>query len=534
MARTYDAIVVGGGHNGLVTAGYLARAGRSVLVLERRYLVGGACVTEEILPGYQASTTSYCCTLLRPEIIRDLELRRHGFDIVPCPVSFTPFADSRHLLLGMGENEDAAAIARFSPKDAAAYPRFGAAMSRLAEFIRPTLAETPPDIARPGLGGLLELLRLGRRFLTLPGADRALLVKVMTMSAADLLDEWFESPQLKASIAAGGTIGVYGSPRTPGTAFPLLHYYEGGTMGAPGLWGFVRGGMGGITRAMAAAARAHGAEIRTGAAVERIVVRNGAARGVVLEGGEEVLGRVVASNADPKRTFLGLVGRSNLPDDFVRGIETLRCNGNSGKVNLALSEPPDFTALPGAGPHLHGNIQVAGADPEYLEAAFLDYRAGRPSRRPYLDVVVPSFLDPTLAPPGRHVMSISIKYIPYRLAEGDWRTRKEELGDLAIDTLAEYAPNLKGAILQRHILTPLDFEETFGLTGGNICHGDMALDQLFSMRPLPGWARYRTPIRNLYLCGSGAHPGGGVTGAPGRNAAREILHDFRRGRPSRA
>jgi len=533
MAPQYDAIIVGGGHNGLVTAAYLARAGRSVLVLERRHLVGGACVTEEIHPGFHASTTSYCCSLLRPEIIRDLELRRHGFDILPFPMSFSPFPDGRHLLLGMGGRQDAEAIARFSAKDAEAYPRFGAAMSRLADFIRPMFDMTPPDLARPGLGGLLDLLRIGGRFRKLSRPDQALLVKLMTGSGADLLDEWFESPELKASLAATGTIGVYGSPRTPGTAFPLLHYYDGATLGAAGLWGFVRGGMGGITRAMAASARSHGATIRVSAAVERILLRDDEARGVVLEGGEEIPGRIVVSNADPKRTFLGLVGASNLPEEFARGIENLRCRGNSGKVNLALSEAPDFTALPGAGPHLHGSIQVAGSDMDYLEAAHNDFRNGRPPRHPYLDIVIPSFLDPTLAPPGRHVLSISIKFIPYRLAEGDWRTRKDELGDLAIDTLAEYAPNLKRAILQRHVLTPLDFEETFGLTGGNICHGDMALDQLFSMRPLHGWARYRTPIRNLYLCGSGAHPGGGVSGAPGRNASREILRDLRRGPPRR-
>ena len=527
MSVRYDALIIGGGHNGLVAAGYLARAGKRVLVLERRYIVGGACVTEEIFPGYHFTTTSYVCTLLRPENIRDLELRRHGLEIIPDPVSFNPFPDGSHLLLGLGDQEDADRIGAYSKKDADAYPRFNAAMARLARFLLPTIARTPPDISSLGVGGFLEFLKLGRSFKRLSRADQALLIKLMTMSSADLLEEWFESPQLVASLAPAGTIGVWGSPRTPGTAFPMLHYYRGGATDSPGLWGFVRGGMGGITRAMASAAREHGAEIRVSAAVERILITNGTATGVVLEGGEEIRAGVVLSNADPKRTFLKMVDRSQLPPEFTLGIENIRCLGNSGKVNLALSEPPDFKAIPGDGPHLRGTILMTGDHPDYLEAAFDDCKWGRPSRKPYLDLVVPSMVDDTLAPAGHHVMSISIKYIPFDLAEGDWRSRKEELGDLAVDTLAEYAPNIHRAILHRHILTPLDFEETYGLTGGNICHGDMTADQLFAMRPLLGWARYRTPIRNLYLCGSGAHPGGGVMGSPGSNAAREVLKDWK-------
>ncbi len=526
MPRRYDAVIIGGGHNGLVAAAYLARAGRSVLVLERRPIVGGACVTEEIFPGYRFSTTSYVCSLLRPAIIRDLRLREHGLEILPSPASFTPFPDGRYLLLGLGEEEDARQIARCSPRDAGAYPRFNAALARLADFIRPTLDRPPPDPAARSMEGLLEILRMGRQFRRLPRADQALLLKTMTMSAADLLDEWFESPALKASLGATGTIGIYGSPRTPGTAFVLLHYQLGEAAGVPGAWGFVRGGMGGVSAAMAASARAHGVEIRISAAVQRILVTDGAATGVVLESGEEIAARAVVSNADPKRTFLGLMERSDLPADFARGIENLRCNGNSGKINLALSEPPDFTALPGDGPHLRGGIQIAGADPDHLERAFDDFKAGRPSRAPYLEVTVPSTVDDTLAPPGRHVMSISIKFVPYRLAEGDWASRREELGDLAVETLAAYAPNMRRAVLHRQVLTPLDLEEIYGLTGGNICHGDMAPDQLFAMRPLLGWARYRTPLRGLFLCGSGTHPGGGVMGACGRNAANEVLRDL--------
>jgi len=532
MDEALDVIVLGGGHNGLVAAAYLAAAGLKTLVLERRPLVGGACVTEELLPGHRFSTASYVCSLLRPEIVRELRLRERGLEILPCLTTFTPLPDGRSLLLGLDPGSDARQIARFSGKDAEAYPRFNAAIARAADVVRPTLSMTPPDLPSPGLADALRLLRLGNRFRKLPLADQTLLLKLMTMSCADLLDEWFESPELKASLAAVGTIGTRGSPRTPGTAFVFLHYALGEVDGSAGTWGFVRGGMGGVADALAAAARANGATIRVGAAVERILVKDGSARGVVLEGGEEIRGRVVVSNADPKRTFLRLVDRADLPPEFVRGIETLRCTGNSAKINLALSELPDFTALPGDGPHLRGAIQVCGEDPVYLEDAFDDFESGRPSRKPYLEIVIPSTVDATLAPPGRHVMSISVKFAPYRLADGDWDSEREGLGDLALATLADYAPNIRRAVVYRQVLTPLDLERVYGLTGGNICHGDMAPDQLFVMRPLLGWARYRTPIANLYLCGSGAHPGGGVMGAPGRNAAREILKDLRR-RPAR-
>jgi len=529
-----DVIVLGAGHNGLVAAAYLAAAGARTLVLERRPLVGGACVTEELLPGHRFSTASYVCSLLRPEIIRDLRLREHGLEILPCGTSFTPLRDGRSLLLGLGPGEDARRLAGFSRKDAEAYPRFNAAIARLADLLRPTLAMTPPDPSALGLTDLLAFLKLGNRFRRMARADQNLLLKTLTMSCADLLDEWFESPELKATLAPTGTIGTYGSPRTPGTAFVFLHYFLGEADGSPGSWGFVRGGMGGVADALLAAARSHGAAIRVGAAVERILVKDGASRGVVLEGGEEIRSRVVVSNADPKRTFLRMMERADLPSEFVQGIENLRCRGNSAKINLALSELPEFIGLPRDGPHLRGSIQICGEDPGYMEEGFDDYRSGRPSRRPFLEIVIPSTVDSTLAPAGRHVMSISMKFVPYRLASGDWESHREGLGDRAIDTLAEYAPNIRRAVLYRQVLTPLDLEEKFGLTGGNICHGDMAPDQLFAMRPLLGWARYRTPIDNLYLCGAGTHPGGGVMGAPGRNAAREVLRDLRGGRVRRA
>jgi phytoene dehydrogenase-like protein len=331
-------------------------------------------------------------------------------------------------------------------------------------------------------------------------------------------------------LAGSGTIGIYGGPSTPGTAFVLLHHLLGEAGGEPGAWGFVRGGMGGVTQAMASVARSEGAELRTDAPVASIRVEDGVAKGVVLESGEEIDARVVASNADPKHTFLGLVEPSQLPDDFRKGIENFRCVGNSGKVNLALSELPDFTSLPGDGPHLRGSIQIAGGDMAYLERAFHDYTEGRPSRQPYMEIVIPSTVDDTLCPAGSHVLTISIKYLPRHPVDGEWKNRKQELCDLAITTLAEFAPNLPGAVLGSHAVTPACIEEIYGISGGNVFHGDMAADQLFTQRPLFGWSRYRTPVRNLYLCGAGAHPGGGVMGAAGRSASVEIQKDFRRGR----
>ncbi|MAI27514.1 MAG: amine oxidase [Spirochaeta sp.] len=530
MGTDYDAIVVGGGHNGLVTAAYLARARRSVLVLERRPILGGACVTEEIHPGFRGSTTSYVCSLLRPAVVEELRLREHGFDLLPCDTSFAPFPDGSHLLLGVSEEQDAEQLARLSSRDAEAYPRFNAAMARMAEFIRATLDVTPPDLASPGLGDAFELLKQGLRVWRLSPSDRELFIKVMTLSVESMLDEWFESPKLKANLAGSGTIGIYGGPSTPGTAYVLLHHLLGEAGGEPGAWGFVRGGMGGITQAMASAARSHGATLRTDAAVQRVLIEDGVARGVILESGEEIRSRVVISNADPKRTYLDLVSPTELPSEFRRGIENFRCVGNSGKVNLALSGLPDFSSLPGDGPHLRGSIQICGGEMGYLERAFQDFREGRPSAGPYMEIVIPSTVDDSLCEPGCHVMSISIKYMPMDLAEGQWKDREEELGDLAVDVLSEYAPNMKDIVVGRHVLTPASLEEVYGLTGGNVFHGDMAADQLYSQRPLLGWAQYRAPVRNLYLCGAGAHPGGGVMGAAGRNASREIEKDFRRGR----
>jgi phytoene dehydrogenase-like protein len=521
--------VVGGGHNGLICAAYLAgEVPGGVLVLERRGIVGGACVTEEIFPGFRYTTTSQVIGLMRPQIIRDLRLREHGFDFIPMGCAFMPFPDGRHLLLGRSDEEDRAAIATFSERDAEAYPRFGRLMARLAEVVRPTLDMAPPDIAHPGPSDLLRARPIARALRRLSGFERGQFIKVLTMSAAAYLEEWFEAPQVRASLAASAVLGTWGSPRTPGTAFNLLHW-EMGEMGeVPGTWGFARGGMSGLSEAIASAARSRGAEIRTDASVARIVVEGGRATGVILEDGERIAARLVVSGADPRRTFLGMMDRSDLPGEFVHGIERFRMTGNSTKVNLALSELPDFAALPGDGPHLRGDIHILGDSPDYLERAFDDYRAGRWSSEPLINAVIPSTLDDSLAPPGKHMMSIAVRFAPYRPAAGPWDDEmREEFGDNVIRNLARYAPNLPGAILHRQVLTPLDFEEIYGMTGGSIVHGDMAADQLFSMRPVPGWAGYRTPVAGMYLCGSGAHPGGAIMGAPGRNAARTILKDRR-------
>lgn len=523
--KAYDAIVIGGGHNGLVAAAYLGRAGRRVLVLERRHVLGGAAVTEEVFAGFRFTVCSYVCSLLRPEIIRDLDLPAHGYQIIPVESTFSPMPNGKYLFRGGDPEENRREISKFSKRDAEAYPRFGQLMVKIARLVRPQLSLTPPDISSVSPSNLSKLWELRNLFL---GADEDTLytfARLMTMSAADYLDEWFETDVLKGTMSASGIIGTFLGPRSPGTAYVLIHHYMGEVDGAFRAWGFVRGGMGMVSNSIASAAQSRGVEIRTSAEVRRILVRDGKAYGVELSSGERIRARTVASSADPKRTFLQFLERSELPQDFVKAVENYRTDGSSAKVNLALSAPPNFTALPGDGAHLKGAISVSpGVD--YVERAYDDAKYGDFSRRPYLDVMVPSMIDPTLAPPGKHILSIFVQYAPYRLRKGTWDDRREELGDTVVETLAEYAPNLPNAILHRQVLTPLDLEREFGLTGGNIFQGELWPSQLFFLRPVPGWAQYRTPVRNLYLCGSGAHPGGGVMGAPGYNAARELLRDW--------
>jgi len=524
MAQGFDAVIVGGGHNGLVTAAYLARAGRRVLVLERRELLGGCSVTEEIWPGYRVSTAAYLTSLLQERVVRDLELERFGYRVdAKDPAFFSPFPDGRTFFMWQDRARTLEEIAKFSSRDAAVYPEYEDQLERLARMVEALLLTAPPNFPPVTARDYLEYARLASRTLGLGRRDAVALFKIFTQSVAEFLDEWFESPEVKVTLATDGVIGANGGPRSPGTAYILLHHCMGGVAGHRGLWGFVRGGMGMVAEAMAASARAHGAVIRTGAAVARILVRGGRAAGVVLEDGEEISARIVASCADPKVTFLKLVEESVLPPDFAAAMRRFRSEGTSAKINLALSGLPEFTALPGApGPQHRATMHLCPSI-DYVELAWDDAKYGYPSAKPLLELTIPTMYDPSLAPPGRHIMGIFLQYAPYTLKEGHWDDIRESFGDRVLDVVAEYAPNFREIVLERQVLTPLDLERRFGITGGNIFHGEMSLDQMFSLRPAAGWARYRMPVPGLYLCGSGAHPGGGVMGAPGYNAAREIL-----------
>ncbi len=521
---SYDVIVIGGGHNGLVCAAYLARAGRKVLVLERRHVPGGAAVTEEIYPGFKYSVCSYVVSLLRPEIIRELDLPRHGLEILPLDGTFTPMPDGDYLWRVNDHARTRREIARHSKLDAEAYEEYGKAMIDMGRFVKPLLTMTPPDPTSLDPRGLRDLLSIARRFRALSDADRYNQIQLMTMSAIDFLDQWFETDVLKATMAASGIIGTFLGVRSPGTAYVLLHHYMGEIDGAFRSWGLSRGGTGAISNAIADAAREAGVEIRTSAEVARILTHRGAAVGVVLANGDELRAQALASSVDPNLTFLKLVGAEHLPGEFADDVRRYKFRGSSGKVNLALAALPDFTSLPGAGPHLRGAISISPTV-EYMERAYDDAKYGRYSRRPYIDVVIPSLTDPSVAPPGKHVMSCFVQYAPYHLKDGSWDDQREAFGDAVIDTLAQYAPNIRNIILHRQVLTPLDLEREFGLTEGNIFQGELTLEQLFFLRPAPGWAQYRTPIRNLYLCGSATHPGGGIMGAPGRNAAARIVRE---------
>ncbi len=533
MPQSYDAIVVGAGHNGLVTAAYLSRAGLKTLVLESRAQVGGACVTEEVFPGYKFSTASYLCSLFQDKVVRELELEKFGYRVDPKdPAFFSPFPDGRHLTLWSDTRKSCEEIRKFSARDAEAYPRYEEFLERLAQFVEPLLLETPPNVVMRRWEDWRTLAGLGRRALKLHDQEIAGHIRILTESVKEFLDPWFESEQVKVALATDGVIGTRGGPQTPGTAYILLHHCMGGVGGKRGLWGFVRGGMGGITQAIAQSAASHGAAIRTSAPVAKILVKEGRAAGVALASGEEISAKTVVSGADPKRTFLGLVGEPELDSEFAAAIRGIRIEGVSMKINLALDGLPNFKCLPGSelAPHHKTTIHIC-PDMDYIERAFDDSKYGRPSARPMLEITIPTAYDPSLAPPGKHVANIFLQYTPYTLspeAAPNWHALKESYADRVMDLVEEYAPGFKNLVLHRQVLSPLDLEERFGLTGGNIFHGEMSLDQLFSMRPVPGWAKYRTPIRGLYLCGSGAHPGGGVMGAPGHNAAREILRDWKR------
>jgi phytoene dehydrogenase-like protein len=532
VSTKYDAIVIGAGHNGLVAAAYLARAGRKVLVLERRHVVGGAAVTEEIFPGFKFSVCSYVVSLLRPEIIRDLELAKHGLEILPLDGTFTPMPNGDYLWRVNDHARTYREIARHSKTDAEAYDEYGRAMVEMGRFAKPILGMTPPDPFSPTLKDIRALRGILARFKALSSDDRYNQIQLLTMSAVDFLDQWFETDVLKATMAASGIIGTFLGVRSPGTAYVLLHHYMGDIDGAFRSWGLSKGGTGRVSESIAAAARAAGAEIMTNAAVSKILVNGGSATGVVLDNGDYHLADVVLSSVDPRMTFTRMVGHAHLPPDFVDDIGHYKYRGSSGKVNLALNALPDFASLPGAGAHLRGAMSISPSV-DYMERAYDQAKYGRFSERPYIDMVIPSLTDPSVAPPGKHVMSCFVQYAPYDLRDEhgtrlNWDDHRDAFGDAVIDAIAEHAPNIRNIIEHRQILTPLDIEREFGLSEGNIFQGELSLEQLFFLRPAPGWAGYKTPIRKLYMCGSATHPGGGIMGAPGMNAALRVIAETRR------
>ncbi len=531
MPERYDAVVIGGGHNGLVSAAYLARAGLRTLVLERRHVLGGAAVTEEIVPGFRFSVFSYVVSLLRPEIIRDLSLPRHGLQILPLDGTLTPL-DGDHLWRTDDADQTRRELRRWSATDAEAYGEYGRLMVEMARFIKPILGLVPVDPQKPDLVDALGVAGLLRDFGRLPRRQQQAFIGLMTMSAADFLDQWFETDPLKATMSASGIIGTFLGVRSPGTAYVLLHHYMGEIDGAFRAWGIPRGGTGGISEAIARAAQSFGAEIRLEAPVVRIDVRGGRATGVTLASGEVIEARVVLASTDAKVTFLDLVEPSALPADFREEVGRFRFRGSSGKVNLALDGLPDFSCLPGTGEHLRGAISFSpGLD--HMEQAYDDAKAGHFSRRPYIDMIIPTLVDPRMAPPGKHIVSCFVQYAPYHLAEGTWDEQREAFGDTVVDTIAERAPNIRDLIVGRQVITPLDIERTTGLTEGNIFQGELSLEQLFLNRPVPGWARFRTPVRDLWMCGSSVHPGGGIMGANGRIAALQVLKATKLGRTAR-
>jgi phytoene dehydrogenase-like protein len=526
MPKSYDAIVIGAGHNGLVNAAYLARAGKKVLVLERRHVVGGAAVTEEIFPGFKYSVFSYVVSLFRPEIIRDLYLAQHGLTILPLESTLTPMPDGNYLYRDGDFYRTLRDIARHSPRDAEAYQDYGRTMYFMAKAVKYMLGIIPPDPTSLHPKEWMGLAGMARHLLSIGEDNLYTLTKLMTMSSADFLEEWFETEVLKGTVSSSGIIGTFLGPRSPGSAYVLLHHYMGEIDGAYRAWGFAKGGTGGIANAIANAARALGAEIQTKTPVAKVIVKNGAAAGVALPNGDEYYAKVIVSSLDPRQTFLHLLEPSLLPGELVTAIRNFNIRGSSGKVNLALDALPNFTCMPGEGPHLRGAVSISPSV-DYLEHAYDDAKYGRFSRQPYIDIILPSMIDPDMAPPGKHVMSCFVQYAPYHLKEGTWEQQREAFGDAVINTLSDYAPNLKNIILHRQVLTPWDIEQTIGLSQGNIFQGELTLSQLFFLRPAAGFAKYRTPIRNYYQCGSGTHPGGGIMGAPGKLAAMEILKDLR-------
>jgi len=529
-AGSYDAIVVGAGHNGLVSAFYLGRAGLKTLVLERREVVGGCCVTEEIAPGCRASTTSYIASMLRPEVIKDLHLASFGLRMVPCdPYLQVPFPDGTILPWWAEREKLVAEIARLSPKDALAWSRVDDQLKRLARYLQPFFLEPPPDPGARGIEGLRELLKMARRFWGISGREIAEMVSFLTGSLGEFLDRNYESPKVKTLILANNVYGKHGGPYDNGTALGLLfHLLSGGEHEVQGFMGHVMGGMGAITQSMAAACRQRGVEICENAEVRAIVARGGRVKGIALADGTEIEAPLVLSGADPKRTFLGLVEPSELPAEFREAVRGIKMNGPCAKVNLVLSEEPRFSGTPAEAAPSERTLYTLVPSLDFAERCYDQAKRGLLPDELWVDCVVASNVDRSLCPADRHVMTCFVQYVPYRLREGHWDEERERLGDLVLRKIGEYAPNVPATVVARQVLTPLDLERTYGLTEGNIFHGDLSLEQLFFMRPVPGFAKYRSPIEGLYLCGAGAHPGGGVTGAPGYNAAHQALRDLRR------
>ena len=529
---TYDAIVIGGGHNGLTAAAYLARAGLSTLVLERREIVGGCCVTEEIAPGCRVSTTSYVASMLRPEVISELHLADHGLRMIPCdPAIQVPFLDG-HVVPWWADRERARQeFSRISTKDAARFVQVDDQLKKLARYLQPFFLEPPPELDTSSVKGWTDLFRVGKRFRGISNGEIAHLVSFLTGSLGEFLDHHYESVKMKTLFLANNVYGKHGGPYQPGTAIGLLfHLLSGGEHEVQGFYGHVMGGMGSITQALAAAGKRLGVQIRTSTSVVHIDVRNGRVRSVVLEDGTELRTRMVLSNADPKRTFLGLLDSNELPEDFRFAVRRIKMAGPCAKVNMVLAQEPRFTGTsPGATP-LERTFYTLVPSLEFAERCYDIAKFGEIPEELWVDCVVSSNADDSLAPRGKHILTCFVQYVPYHLRHGNWDEMRELLGDRVVKKIAEYAPNVPGAIVARQVLTPLDLERTYGLTEGNIFHGDLRLDQLFFMRPVPGWSQYRTPIAGLYLCGAGAHPGGGVTGAPGRNAAHQALRDWKKGR----
>ncbi len=528
----YDAIVIGAGHNGLTAAAYLAGAGLSTLVLERREIVGGCCVTEEIAPGCRVSTTSYIASMLRPEVISELRLADFGLRMIPCdPAIQVPFPDGRVVPWWMDRERARQEFAKISAKDSERFVQVDDQLKKLARYLQPFFLEPPPEIDTTTIKGWADLFRVGKRFRGISNNEISQLVSFLTGSLGEFLDNNYESEQIKTMFLANNVYGKHGGPYQPGTAIGLLfHLLSGGEHGSQGFFGHVMGGMGSITQALAAAGRKRGVEIRTSSPVAQIEVRNGRARGVVLEDGTEVRGRMILSNADPKRTFLKMLPSSDLPEDFLNAVRGIKMQGPCAKVNMVLDQEPRFT---GTSPHatpLERTFYTLVPSLEFAERCYDIAKFGEIPEQLWVDCVVSSNADDSLAPPGKHILTCFVQYVPYHLRDGSWDDKRELLGDRVVKKIAEYAPNVTGAVVARQVLTPLDLERTYGLTEGNIFHGDLRLEQLFFMRPVPGCAQYRTPIEGLYLCGAGAHPGGGVTGAPGRNAAHQVLRDWKRGR----